>query len=56
MNDQILERAGSELISFLTEGNPYRSLLILVASLLVESVCGPIHYFDCSKGISQVRQ
>jgi hypothetical protein len=35
MNDQFFERAGSELITFLTEANPYRSLLILVASLAI---------------------
>lgn len=35
MNDQFLERAGSELIEFLTQANPYRSLLILIASLVI---------------------
>jgi small-conductance mechanosensitive channel len=35
MNDQFFERAGHELSSFLTQGNPYRSLLILIASLVI---------------------
>lgn len=34
-NDHFLERATHELSSFLTQANPYRSLLILVASLVV---------------------
>jgi len=33
--DQFLERVGHELTSFFTQGNPYRSLLILAASLAV---------------------
>ncbi len=35
MNDQFFERAGRELSNFFTTGNPYRSLLILIASLLI---------------------
>lgn len=35
MNEQFLERAGRELSTFFTQGNPYRSLLILIASLLI---------------------
>ncbi len=34
-SDQFLERAGSELTGFLTQANPYRSLLILVTSLVI---------------------
>lgn len=33
--DDFLERAGTELIEFLTQANPYRSLLILIVSLVV---------------------
>ncbi len=35
MNDQFFERAGRELSNFFTQSNPYRSLLILIASLLI---------------------
>ncbi len=34
-SDQFFERAGHELTSFLTQANPYRSLLILIASLAI---------------------
>ncbi len=34
-SDQFLERAGDELIGFLTQANPYRSLLILLTSLVI---------------------
>lgn len=33
--DQLFERAGTELTEFITQGNPYRSLLILVTSLVI---------------------
>ena len=35
MNDAFFERAGNELIEFLTQANPYRSVLILIASLVI---------------------
>ena len=34
-SDEFLERAGQELTGFITEANPYRSVLILVASLFI---------------------
>lgn len=34
-SDQFLERAGTELTEFITHANPYRSLLILVTSLVI---------------------
>lgn len=34
-SDQLFERVGHELTSFFTQGNPYRSLLILAVSLAV---------------------
>ena len=34
-NNQIFERAGNELTDFVTQANPYRSLLILIASLII---------------------
>lgn len=34
-NDHIFERAGHELTNFMTQSNPYRSLLILVVALVV---------------------
>ena len=34
-SDVFFERAGDELISFFTQANPYRSLLILIASLVI---------------------
>lgn len=33
--DQFFERAGTELTEFLTQANPYRSLLILIVSLVI---------------------
>lgn len=35
MDQQFFERAGNELSNFFTQSNPYRSLLILLASVLV---------------------
>ena len=35
MNDVFFERAGDELITFLTQANPYRSILILIGSLVI---------------------
>lgn len=35
MNEQFLERASTEFIEFLTQANPYRSLLILILSIVV---------------------
>ncbi len=34
-SDQFLERAGTELTEFFTQANPYRSLLILITSLVI---------------------
>ncbi|MES2876734.1 MAG: mechanosensitive ion channel domain-containing protein [Patescibacteria group bacterium] len=34
-SDQFFERAGTELAEFLTQANPYRSLLILITSLII---------------------
>lgn len=33
--DEFLERAGTELVEFITQANPYRSLLILIVSLVI---------------------
>lgn len=35
MTDEFFERAGTELTEFLTQANPYRSLIILIVSLVV---------------------
>jgi len=35
MDEQFFERTGRELSIFFTQGNPYRSLLLLIASLLI---------------------
>lgn len=35
MNEQFFERANTEFIEFLTQANPYRSLLILILSIVV---------------------
>lgn len=35
MTDEFFERAGTELTEFVTQANPYRSLIILVVSLVV---------------------